>query len=191
MEVEYLRKTCVVSYKAMVTGENYKDKKEEEDQTTEGIWEVKRSEEALRIEEKKCGKINCCNPMDLGLIGYKYNWRGPISHGGLRIYERLDRMLSNDQWRLQFPDAQVKVLTRLDFSDHLPLLVSLTDNTSRNFPNYFKFESAWVLEETYNYMVNSSWKANSSLTNNLEELKTQVTKWNMHTVKSVQKEKIS
>lgn len=58
MEVEHLRKTCVVSYKAMVTGENSKDRKEE-DQTTEGIWEVKRSEEALRIEEKKCGKYDC------------------------------------------------------------------------------------------------------------------------------------
>lgn len=32
--------------------------------------------------------INNCNLMDLGSNGYKYNYRGPISHGGLEMYER-------------------------------------------------------------------------------------------------------
>lgn len=96
---------------------------------------------------------------------------------------------SNDQWRLQFPNAHVKVLTCLDFSDNHPLLVSLTINTTRSFPYYFKFESAWILEENCHDMVSFVWKANTNLANNLEVLKTQVTKWNVHTVKRVQKEK--
>lgn len=106
--------------------------------------------------------------MDLGSTGYKYTWRDPISHGGFRIYERIDRVLSNDQWRLQFPNAQVKVLIRLDFSNHHHVLVSLSNNTTRNITNYFKFKCARVLGETYHDMVNSSWDANSSLNNNLE-----------------------
>lgn len=46
----------------MVNGENSKDneeKKEEEDQSTKGIWEVKRSKKGLRIEEKKYGEYDC------------------------------------------------------------------------------------------------------------------------------------
>lgn len=90
---------------------------------------------------RNCGKfqdiINGCNRMDLGSSEYKYTRRAPINHGGYRVYERLDRVLGNDQWRLQFPKAQVKVLTRLEFSDHLLVLLSLVDDSDRNFPKSF------------------------------------------------------
>jgi hypothetical protein len=46
---------------------------------------------------RKCNKfqerINACNLLDLGAMGHKFTWRGPIYHGGQRIYERLDRAL--------------------------------------------------------------------------------------------------
>lgn len=51
---------------------------------------------------RKCGlfqdRTNGCNLMDLCSSSYKYTWRDPISQGGLRVYERLERVLSNDQW---------------------------------------------------------------------------------------------
>lgn len=75
------------------------------------------------VEDKKGGapasirKINffkdhvaACNLMDLGSHGPKYTWGGPIYHGSQRIYEKLDRALCNEDWRLNFPDASVKVL---------------------------------------------------------------------------------
>ena len=62
--------------------------------------------------------------MDLGSTGNKYTWRDSMSHG-LIIYERVDRMSSNDLWRLQFPYARVKLLTRLDFFDHHHVYVSV------------------------------------------------------------------
>lgn len=120
------------------------------------------------ISPSKCGlfqnRTNSRNLMELGYSGYKYTWRGPISHGGLRIYERLDRGLSNDQWRIQFLNAQVKVLTQLDFSDHHPLLVALTENNTRQFPYHFKLEN-------YHAVVQAGWKDYLSLNTNLEELK--------------------
>ncbi|MCH80961.1 hypothetical protein A2U01_0001739, partial [Trifolium medium] len=76
---------------------------------------------------RRCNKfrerISACNLLDLGAMGPKFTWRGPIYHGGQRIYERLDRALCNEKWRLSFPDGYVKVLTRVSFSDHHPILI--------------------------------------------------------------------
>ncbi|CAL5213940.1 unnamed protein product [Lathyrus oleraceus] len=89
------------------------------------------------LPARKCAKfqerINGCNLMDLGYTGYKYTWRGPISHGAGRIYEELDRVLGNELWRLQFPNVGVQVLTRPEFSNHHPIILSLRDDTGRNF----------------------------------------------------------
>ena len=105
-----------------------------------------------------------------------------MSHRGLIIYERVDRMPCNDRWRFQFPDAHVKELTRLDFSDHHPGLVSLINNISINMPKYFKFERTRVLVDSYQDMLKTTWNINLSLKNNLEKLKIQVTNWNMYIV---------
>jgi hypothetical protein len=86
------------------------------------------------VSMRKCNKfqerINACYLLDLGAMGHKFTWRGPIYHGGQRIYERLDRALGNERWRLSFPDGCVRVLARLDFSDHHPLLI-----TPKNAPH--------------------------------------------------------
>ncbi|MCH79376.1 endonuclease/exonuclease/phosphatase family protein [Trifolium medium] len=94
-------------------------------------------------------RINACNLLDLGAVGSKYTWRGPIYHGGQRIYERLDRALSNDMWRLLFPEAFVKILARLDYSDHHPILINLTDTPHPVAPRQFGFESAWLIDDSY------------------------------------------
>lgn len=69
------------------------------------------------------------------------------------MYERLDRALCNDNWRIQFSDAQVKVLTRVEFSDHHHVLVSLKDNARRDLVKTLKFECVRVLEETHGHMI--------------------------------------
>ncbi|XP_058775146.1 uncharacterized protein LOC131649401 [Vicia villosa] len=55
-------------------------------------------------------RVNACNLMDMGSHGPKYTWKGPIFHCGQQIYEKLDRGFCSDNWRLEFPDASVKVL---------------------------------------------------------------------------------
>ncbi|MCH97659.1 hypothetical protein A2U01_0018655, partial [Trifolium medium] len=68
------------------------------------------------INHRKCAlfkeRINQCRLIDLGSIGSRYTWRGPLYNGVDRIYERLDRAMSNDAWRISFPNAIVKVLPR-------------------------------------------------------------------------------
>lgn len=53
----------------------------------------------------------------------KFTWRGPIYHGGQRIYEKLDRVLCNEEWHMDFSESHEKVLTRVAFSDHHPILI--------------------------------------------------------------------
>lgn len=80
---------------------------------------------------------------------------------------------------------QVKVLTRLDFSDHHPLLISLNEQVSRRVSKPFKFECAWVLEDTYNDMINRTLDDNRSLQSNLKEVRVQDDHWNPNTVRNV------
>ncbi|MCH86424.1 hypothetical protein A2U01_0007281 [Trifolium medium] len=102
------------------------------------------------VSMRKCNKfqdrITACNLLDLGAMGHKFTWRGPIYHGGQRIYERLDRALGNESWRLKFPDGCVKVLARLDFSDHHPLLITPKNVPHPVAPRQFRFDSAWLMD---------------------------------------------
>jgi hypothetical protein len=97
---------------------------------------------------RKCLKfkerIDACQLMDLGAIGSKFTWRGPTYHGGQRIFERLDRALSNDSRWLEFPDGVVRVLPRLDFSDHHPLLICPMEIPHQTTNKQFHFESAMI-----------------------------------------------
>jgi hypothetical protein len=126
------------------------------------------------VSIRKCNifknRINDCNLMDLGAVGSKFTWRGPIYHGGQRIFERLDRALSNESWRLAFPDGYVKVLTRVDFSDQHPLLISPIDDSYPIAPKQFRFESAWLLEDSYLPMLTTCWQQNLSINHNLHKI---------------------
>ncbi|XP_028123763.1 uncharacterized protein LOC114320887 [Camellia sinensis] len=71
--------------------------------------------------QKFLERINNCNLIDLGNTGSKMTWTN--NHQGLaNTMERLDRALSNPEWRTMFPEATVRVLPRT-YSDHSPLLV--------------------------------------------------------------------
>lgn len=105
------------------------------------------------------------------------------------MYERLDKDLSNEEWRLRFPDAQVCVLTKIDYPDHHPILVSFKDNHRKTMIKGFKFEYAWILKESFKDMIQSSWKNNISMLNNLEEVRVKSMSWHMHTVQSLLKGK--
>jgi hypothetical protein len=128
----------------------------------------------VRASFRRCKKfsdrINSCKLIDLGSVGSKYTWRGPIFHGGGRIFERLDRGLCNDTWRLDFPNAFIKTLPRLDFSDHHPILICPFGNEICRAPRRFRFESAWQLNESYNDMVQSCWSEEMNLHDNLIKL---------------------
>jgi hypothetical protein len=120
---------------------------------------------------------NSTNFEVVNTLGHKYTWRGPLYHGGQRIFERLDRALCNDKWRLDFPDGVVKVLTRLNFSDHHPLLITPMNAPHPVAPRQFRFESAWLLDNSYNEMLSNSWKRNQTVVDNLSTVQNKLKQW--------------
>jgi hypothetical protein len=141
------------------------------------------------VSMRKCNKfqerINACYLLDLGAMGHKFTWRGPIYHGGQRIYERLDRALGNERWRLSFPDGCVRVLARLDFSDHHPLLITPKNAPHPVAPRQFWFESAWLMDNTYKEMMWASWKNDQDVASNLVNVQHDLKEWKFQTFDQV------
>ncbi|XP_058782174.1 uncharacterized protein LOC131656479 [Vicia villosa] len=137
---------------------------------THGPWLVAGDfNDIAHIEEKRGGvkasmsrctrfrnSLQMCKLTDLEARGPKFTWRGPVFHGGQRIYEKLDRAVSNDEWRLLFPEAFVKVLMRVEFSDHHPIIINLKEDKHVKYHRPFRFENAWLLNETYDSMLHES-----------------------------------
>ncbi|XP_058767392.1 uncharacterized protein LOC131641086 [Vicia villosa] len=133
--------------------------------------------------------MNDCNLLDLGANGPAYTWRGPIYHGGQRIFERLDRALSNENWRLQFHEASIKVLPRVDFSDHHPIMINLTNSMNVQGPRRFRFESAWMVDENYKNRLVGIWKKEESLKNNLKLVEDDTSNWKCNSLNHMQQAK--
>jgi hypothetical protein len=133
--------------------------------------------------------INDCNLVDLGAIGTKFTWRGAQVSGHDRIFERLDRALSNDEWRIMFPEAIVKVLPRIDFSDHHLILIMLQGIHHTQRKNKFRFEKAWMYHDTYKDLVKHQWNKNDALPHNISHMEVELNKWKRNVFGSIHKRK--
>lgn len=134
-------------------------------------------------------RINNCNLLDLGAIGSNFTWRGPLFNGQSRIFERLDLALSNSEWRIRFSQAVVKVLPRVGFSDHHPLLVMPSGVSVRPREPKFRFENSWTTHPTYHDMVLHSWSAGGTFTHHLQSLEGELKQWKVHTFGLVRQRK--
>jgi len=146
---------------------------------------IMKRKEGAAVCNSRCQKfverINACQLLDMGSVGSRFTWRGPI-YLGCRIFERLDRGLCNDHWRFQFPEAYLRVLGRLNFSDHHPLLIYLKGDIQYVAPKQFRFESAWLLEKSYNDMLAGCWNINSDISQNLVNFQREVKEWKWNTL---------
>ncbi|WJX13116.1 hypothetical protein P8452_03545 [Trifolium repens] len=143
--------------------------------------------------ERRCrvfrDRADSCKLFDLGVVGSKFTWRGPIYNHGARILERLDRAFSNDIWRLTYPNAVVKTLPRVMFSDHHPLLISLDNTYNDVMERPFRFESAWQIHDSFQTDLQSWWHNRTSLLENLNMVETKLRTWKNETFGNVKKKK--
>lgn len=121
------------------------------------------SENSLKIEKNKCKLL------DLGSVGPQSTWKGPRCGLFERMFVRLDRALYNDKWRVTFPNAFVKVLPHIDFSDHHPLLLCLHSNANDRRERPFRFESAWLTHQTFKADMQGWWNKDNDLDCNLKK----------------------
>ncbi|XP_058769166.1 uncharacterized protein LOC131643032 [Vicia villosa] len=129
-----------------------------------------------------------CGLMDLGAVGPKFTWKGPI-YKGQRIYERLDRAFCNDLWRLEFTEGCAQVLMRIDFSDHHPLLIRTMGRNTKSSEPCFRFESAWTLHKEYQHMIQSNWQNDVHIISNLQNIRQGFKKWKFHTFQQILRQK--
>ncbi|XP_058733373.1 uncharacterized protein LOC131604980 [Vicia villosa] len=94
-----------------------------------------------------------------------------------RILERLDKGLCNERWRIDLPHGYVKVLPRLDFSDHHPLLIFSTDGSHARAAKHFRFESAWLLDDSYNEMLITNWDNDQEIWQNMRHVEKSINDW--------------
>ncbi|XP_074290511.1 uncharacterized protein LOC141617228 [Silene latifolia] len=71
-----------------------------------------------------------------------------------RVWSRLDRVLSNPSWLLEYPNTQVQVLPS-GISDHSPLLVTVQDNYRPR--KQFSYLNCWAAHKEYEEMVMQAW----------------------------------
>ncbi|XP_031372557.1 uncharacterized protein LOC116187768 [Punica granatum] len=97
-----------------------------------------------------------CALLDLGFTGPRFTWSNLWDFDDL-IQERLDRVLTNVSWKLQFPEAVVTHLPK-SHSDHCPILLSLNPRSIPRLSRSFRFESIWFSHGEFKGMVSHSWE---------------------------------
>ncbi|XP_058727203.1 uncharacterized protein LOC131598639 [Vicia villosa] len=147
----------------------------------------------LQASQSRCNmfrnKIQSCKLDDLETRGPMFTWRGPYFHGGQRIYEKFDCVLSNDRWICSYLNAYVKVLARVEFSDHHSILIVPTIIVNARKEKPFRFENAWLLKETYHDMIKQVWNNEDNFLQNISNTSEGIKEWKYETFDEVRRRK--
>lgn len=100
-----------------------------------------------------------CGLEDLGFEGAWYTWeRGRFAETNIR--ERPDRAVANEPWSSLFRLYRVMHFDH-SFSDHRPIVVDTVVDRSRTRTWHFKFEAAWLFEESRVDEVAKLWRGSN------------------------------
>ncbi|XP_074271065.1 uncharacterized protein LOC141594987 [Silene latifolia] len=99
--------------------------------------------------------VQDCELADLGARGAFFTWTNK-HEVGTKIYSRIDRMLVNDEWTINFPTSYVHFLPEGMF-DHCPALVKFEEEAyGRRAP--FKYFNMWSLALEYDSIIRNGWQ---------------------------------
>ncbi|CAN1185259.1 hypothetical protein LINPERHAP2_LOCUS37442 [Linum perenne] len=106
---------------------------------------------------------NSCQLSDTPVIGPKFTW----SRG--TTLERIDRTISNEEWRVKFPFTRTRHLRRI-YSDHRPIFTTCEDPSKVRLPRPFRFMAAWLGHENFRPTLCSTWHNNLEIPDQLQRL---------------------
>nr|KYP33789.1 hypothetical protein KK1_045336 [Cajanus cajan] len=94
--------------------------------------------------------VQDCNLIDMGCQGSPFTWRRGT------VLERLDRVLANMSWQLDFPEVNVFHLHPLK-SDHCLVLIKFNSSWNCRHLRPFRFEAAWINHPMFHDVVRFAW----------------------------------
>lgn len=101
------------------------------------------------------GMMEQCGLIDLGSIGSFFTWFRKAA-GHRPISKKLDRAITDRDWRHCFEEAYVENLCRLS-SDHYPLLLRLKAPILDRKARPFRFQTAWLSHKDFPPLVKNAW----------------------------------
>ncbi|KAK8913559.1 hypothetical protein KSP39_PZI024511 [Platanthera zijinensis] len=153
-------------------------------------WIVAGDFNVIRYASEKMGG-NLPNPnhmaefsdciLDCGLSEIPYS-RSPFTWTNNKIWECLDRVLSNANWTNYFTSAKVEHLSHAN-SDHCPLIITMS-TAERNFVPTIRFQNMWISHHEFDNSILNSWSISISgppliqLWLKLKDIKIKLKKWN-------------
>jgi hypothetical protein len=128
--------------------------------------------------------------IDLGFKGNSFTWTNKRM-GKANIKERLNRAVTNVDWRSLCPKATVKHLP-LIASDHAPLLIN-THEKDLSGPKPFRFKEAWTRDDSSSMVIKKAWNFHNTgnpqflLAARIKQVKINLKWWNMNVFGLIQK----
>jgi hypothetical protein len=88
-----------------------------------------------------------------------------------------------------FPEAIVKVLPRIEFSDHHPIIIMLQGIPPVVQRSKFRFEKAWMYHPNYTELIKQHWNKRSVFPERISNMTDEFVKWKRDVFGSINKRK--
>ncbi|XP_019173717.1 PREDICTED: uncharacterized protein LOC109169292 [Ipomoea nil] len=109
-------------------------------------------------------------------MGSRFTWMRGLNSESFKG-ARLDRALSNIQWRMRFPNAMIHHLPIVG-SDHSPLLLNTAGNLEINKPSHFRYNLAWSTHPSFLSVIKDNWNCATDLDYNKRRMTEVLPRWN-------------
>nr|POE57175.1 uncharacterized protein CFP56_01831 [Quercus suber] len=124
--------------------------------------------------------LNVCGLHDLGFVGSRYTWcNGRI--GDQRTLIRLDRVVANEGWLANFPEAQVHHIS-MAASDHCLLALFVRKKAPpKKVRKRFFFEAMWIRDDRCKEVIEEAWdplRVDVDIQERIKNCQGQLRRWN-------------
>ncbi|XP_074290351.1 uncharacterized protein LOC141617081 [Silene latifolia] len=96
-----------------------------------------------------------CGLVNVKTIGNFFTWNNK-HEAGSRVFSRIDRVLGNDDWGIEFPDCVAKFFPE-GLYDHSPCIITLREQHDRR-PRPFKYFNMWALADDFLDVISHTWE---------------------------------